>query len=428
MKRFSQVLPLLMTIVAGSSAATADDWPQWLGPKRDSVWRETGILGKFPAGGPRVLWRQAVGGGYAGPAVSDGRVLVTDYLTDGDTTPIADKRSQLDGIERVLCFATADGKLLWKYQYNRPYHVSYPAGPRVTPTVDGDRVYTLGAEGNLNCLNIADGSLVWSRDLPKEYGCETPQWGFAGHPLLDGRKLVCMVGGKGSIAVAFDKATGKEIWRALSAPEPGYSSPAIIDAGGTRQLLIWHTESLNSLDPETGKLYWSEPLKPDWGMSIVTPRSDGKYVFVGAIKMNSMLLRLAEDRPAEELVWLGKKGTGLAPVASTPFLEGGHMYGVDREGELRCVQLSTGEQLWTTYQATTTTGRRTDNAPGFLVKQADRFFIFNETGELVMARLSPNGYEEISRGKILDPVGTSYGRSVVWSHPAFAEPLRVCPQ
>jgi outer membrane protein assembly factor BamB len=238
--------------------------------------------------------------------------------------------------------------------------------------------------------------------------------------LVDGEKLICLAGGPGSLVVALDKRTGVELWRALSAPEAGYSSPVILQAGGERQLIVWHPDSINSLDPETGQLYWSQPLKPDWSMSIATPRSDGQSLFVGAIVLKSALLQLAADRPAAEVAWYGKKGVGIAPTTSTPFMEDGYMYGVDREGELRCVELATGRQVWTTYAATTN-GSPTDNATAFLVKQADRYFIFNELGQLVIARLSPDGYQELSRAKILEPAGTSQRRSIVWSHPAYAQ-------
>ncbi len=398
----------------------AADWPQWLGSQRDSVWTEEGVLDAFPAGGPEVRWRQPIGGGFAGPAVANGRVFVMDYVTAQPPVPSASRRDRLTGTERVLCLSAADGSLLWKHEYKRAYHISYATGPRATPTVDEDRVYTLGAEGDLKCLRASDGAVVWSRDLPADYGYNTPTWGHASHPLIDGRKLICLVGGEGSTAVAFDKLTGRELWRALSATEPGYSAPVIIRAGGRRQLIIWHAEAVNGLDPETGELYWSQPLQASWGMSIATPRSDGTYLFVGAIEMKSMLLRLSADRPAADVVWYGEKGLGLEPTTNTPYLEHGYMYGVDRGGELRCVELATGRQVWTTYAATTT-GRPADNATAFLVKQADRFFIFNEKGELVIAQLTPEGYAERGRAKILEPTVMSYGRAVVWSHPAFAQ-------
>jgi len=416
-------LPLLLsfsflTAIAGSQLR-AEDWPQWLGPQRDSVWRETGIADSFPAEGPPELWRHEVGYGYAGPAVAQERVFVADFLTGDIPYPSAGRRDRLTGTERVLCLAADDGRLLWKHEYPCTYHISYPYGPRVTPTVDGDHLYSLGAEGRLLCLRVADGAVVWSRELTDAYGCKTPIWGFAGHPLVDGDRLICLVGGEDSVAVALDKETGNEIWSALSAKEPGYCPPTIIRAGGTPQLLIWHAESLNSLNPKTGDLYWSQELAPDWGMSIATPRRDGPYLFVGAYNWRSMLLRLAADRPAADVVWLGRKGRGIGPVFSTPFIENGYMYGVDMRGELRCVELETGRYVWSTYAATTG-GRSKNNASAFLVKQRDRFFIFNDRGELIIARLSPRGYDEVCRAGIVEPLSKSEGRDVVWSHPAFA--------
>jgi outer membrane protein assembly factor BamB len=399
--------------------ARGDDWPQWLGPQRDGVWRETGILDKFPEGGPAVKWRAKVHGGYAGPAVAGGRVFVTDYVTTGDQTPNPTGRNRLDGTERVLCFAAADGKLLWKHEYDCPYNLSYPAGPRATPAEDGGKVYTLGAEGNLLCLDAARGTVLWSRALKKDYKVATPMWGFAGQPLVDGQKLICLVGGAGSVVVAFDKDTGKELWRSLAAREPGYGAPTLIEAGGKRQLVVWHAESINGLDPETGKVYWSVPLEPNYGMAIAMPRQRGDYLFASGIMGKAVLLKLAADRPAAEEVWRGTGTTALYCVNSTPFLEGNYLYGVDQPGQLRCVKLATGERVWETFAPTT--GSRTANAgTAFLVKNGDRFFLANEKGDLIIARLSPKGYEEVSRAHLLEPTGTAFGRPVVWSHPAFA--------
>jgi outer membrane protein assembly factor BamB len=213
--------------LAAVSSAIGDDWPQWLGPNRDSVWRETGIVERFSENGPPVVWRQKIGGGYAGPSVAGDRVLVTDYLTEGDQSPSPQKRNELEGTERVLCYSAQDGKLLWNHDYPCAYRISYPAGPRVTPTVDEGRVYALGAEGDLRCLDLQDGALIWSKKFKTDYGAETPLWGFAGHPLVIGDALYCVVGGEGSVAVAFDKHTGSELWRALSAREPGYAPPTL---------------------------------------------------------------------------------------------------------------------------------------------------------------------------------------------------------
>jgi outer membrane protein assembly factor BamB len=418
-----RLLYLYAAALALPTGLRADDWPQWMGPGRDEVWRETGILDKFPEGGPKVKWRVSVHGGYAGPAVAAGRVFVTDFVTDsGDSTRAGDpsKRSPIKGKERVLCLQSADGKLLWKHVYDCDYAISYPAGPRCTPTVDGDRVYTLGAMGDLFCLDVATGKVVWSLDFKKAYGVKTPMWGFAGHPLVDGDKLICLVGGEGSVVVAFDKATGKERWRALSAKEPGYSSPGIIDSGGTRQLIVWHAEAVNGLDPETGKVWWSVPLALDFGMAIMAPRNAGDFLYAAGIDKKGVLLKLAADKPAAEVAWRGTKDTAVYPVNSTPFIEGGYIFGVCTESQLRCVKLATGERIWETM-APTLGSKRGRSGTAFLVKNGDRFFLFNEGGYLIIARLSPKGYEEIGRSKLLEPTGAAFGRDVVWSHPAFAE-------
>ena len=408
------------------TALHADDWPQWLGPQRDGVWRETGILEKFPAGGPTVRWRVPIGGGFSGPAVADGRVYILDrQLAVGAANPRnAFDRSRIPGTERVLCLNEADGKLLWTHEYDCPYTVSYAAGPRTTPLISGGKVYALGAEGNLCCLDAATGEEIWARDFNKDFGIPTPMWGFAGHPLLDGQKLICLVGGEGSVAVAFDKDTGKEIWRALSATEPGYAPPVIYEAGGKRQLIIWHPQALNSLDPETGALLWSEPGKANAGMTIATPRLLGDLLYVSSFYNGSVMMRLASDKPTATKLWQSKKASekdtdALHTVMSTPFLEDGYIYGTCSYGQLRCLRADTGERLWETFAATT--GDKPQRwGHAFLIKNAARFFLFNETGDLIIANLSPKGYEEISRAHLLDPTNPDPGRPVVWSHPAFA--------
>ena len=211
----------------------ADDWPEWRGKGRRGVWTETGIIDKFPEEGLQASWRTPVAGGYAGPAVAGGRVYVTDYTsTEGRK-----------GVERALCLDEQNGEVLWSHSWDTDYaSLDYPYGPRATPTVDGDRVYTLGAMGKLHCLNAKTGKVIWKKDYQQDYGSPVPVWGMVGAPLVDGERLICLVGGANDAkVVAFDKLTGKEIWRALSSDRgPGYSPPIIFEAGGKRQLIIWH--------------------------------------------------------------------------------------------------------------------------------------------------------------------------------------------
>ncbi len=397
--------------------ARGDDWPQWLGPQRDAVWRETGILQKFPPEGPKVRWRTAIGTGYSGPAVAAGRVWLADRVR-------APKDPNLPGSERVLCLNQADGRILWQHAYECPYHISYPAGPRTTPTVKEGKVYTLGAEGNLFCFEAETGKVLWSRELKKDYGIAAPPWGFAGHPLVDGNKLICLVGGEGSVAVAFDRHTGKELWRALSAREPGYCPPVIYEAGGRRQLIIWHPEALNSLDPETGKVYWTQPFTSKTGLTIAMPRKQGDLLLVSSFYNGSLMMRLDASQPTATELWRGKSSSerntdGLHSIIPTPSIEDGHIYGVCSYGQLRCLKADTGERIWETFAATTG-GKEVRWANVFLIKNGDRFFLPNEKGDLIIARLTPKGYEEISRTHLLEPANRDPGREVVWSHPAFA--------
>lgn len=413
-------LAVLMACLAAATTVRGDDWPQWLGPQRDGVWRETGILSRFPAGGPKVLWRVPVKGGYSGPAIADGLVFVTDFATDGRRENDPGTRSDLAGRERILALDFATGKPVWSHDYAVTYRISYPAGPRATPTVHAGKVYVLGAEGHLTCLDARSGKLVWSRNLATEYQADTPIWGYSAHPLIDGQKLITLAGGRGSVAVALDKDTGKELWRALDAPSLGYCPPSIIEAGGRRQLLIWHPQAINGLDPETGKVFWSEKLEPQYGMSIQMPVKHGDLLFAGGIGNKALALRLASDQPAVTELWRGTNQTAVYPTCAAPLVDDqGVLYGACQQGHFRAVDLKSGNRLWETFKPTTG-ARFGSSGTCFLVRNADRWFLMSETGELIIARLSAERYEELDRAKILAPTNEAFGRPVVWSHPAFA--------
>jgi outer membrane protein assembly factor BamB len=431
LRSFSRVSPAESVVLAVAilevlaAPVQADDWPQWLGPQRDGIWRETGILDAFPASGLKFRWRVPISSGYTGPAVAKGRVYVMDHLLAKGTSRPADafSRGEIPGTERVLCLNEADGKIVWQHEYDCSYTVSYPAGPRVTPTVYEGKVYTLGSEGNLSCLDAENGSVLWGRDFKKDFGIKTPMWGFAGHPLVDGKKLICLAAGEGSVAVAFDKDTGAELWRALSAKEPGYAPPMIYEFAGKRQLIIWEPEAVNGLDPETGKVYWTHRHTPSVraGMSIPTPRQAGDLLFLTSFYNGSLLLRIDSDQPS--VVWQSQKVSekdtdGLHTVMATPWIENGHIYGPCSYGQFRCLNLETGARLWETFAPTSGQSERWGNT--FIVKNGGRSFLFSEKGDLIIAKLSAEKYDELSRAHLLDPVNQDPGRPVVWSHPAFA--------
>ncbi len=433
--------PLVMLLSA--ALVRADDWPQWLGPQRDGVWRETGVLEKFPEGGPKRVWSVPVGTGYAGPAVAAGKVFVLDrVLATGQKTPDNPfTRPTIKGSERVLCFDADTGRELWKHEYRADYAISYASGPRCTPTVDGDRVYTLGAMGNLFCLEAATGKLLWSKDFLADYGSSLPVWGFAAHPLIDGDRLICLVGGSDDrLVVAFDKKTGRELWAAESCGgDFGYCPPVIYEFAGTRQLIIWHSRAVLALHPETGKRLWRVDFDVKAALTAPMPRKVGTdQLFVTSFYNGSMLLRVAADKA--QVVWKSKargelpnQTTDLSSIMPTPFVDGEYVYGVCSYGQLRCVKAATGERVWATMQATRgrftppkvamnaepADSERWSNA--FLVRHADRYFLFNEQGDLILAKLTPAGYEELGRAHLLDPTNQdARGRLTVWSHPAFA--------
>jgi outer membrane protein assembly factor BamB len=281
----------------------------------------------------------------------------------------------------------------------------------------------LGAEGNLKCLQVADGEVLWSRDLPKDFGAEVPIWGFASHPLVDGDLLYTMVGGDGQGIVAFDKMTGKVRWEALDTPA-GYCPPTIIEAGGTKQLIVFHPTAVVSLNPTSGKQFWDIPVKPDFEMSIARPMIEGNLMYVSAIYNEAVLIELATDRPAAKELWRGEPKGAVHSANATPMFVDGIIYGTDcNEGSLIAVDSKDGSRLWHTFEATKQQNTRLlKHGTAFLTRIADtdRFLVMSETGDLQMAKLTKEGYEDRGRFRVIEPTGECFGRKVVWSHPAYA--------
>jgi outer membrane protein assembly factor BamB len=395
----------------------AEDWPEWRGKGRNGIWTESGILDKFPEKGLTAVWRTPIHGGFAGPAVAAGRVFVTDFK----------RSSGKKGMERALCLDEKSGKILWTREWDADYQgISYDTGPRATPTVDGDRVYIVGGSGTLLCLNARTGDVIWRKDYVKDYRMQMPTWGIASAPLVDGDRLIAIVGGQPDAKViAFDKMTGKEIWRALpSESEQGYSQPVIVAARGTRQLIIWDPTAVVALDPATGKTYWQHPFRINLSLTLATPVFDGSRLLVSSFYNGSMLLDLAKENAS--VIWKGKSNSeintdGLHAVVNTPVIDGDYIYGICSYGQFRCLNLKTGERIWETMEVTKEKARW---ASGFIVRHGDRYFINNDRGELIIAKLSAQGYQEISRTQLIKPTSNPGNRrelgAVNWSHPAYA--------
>lgn len=418
----SKLVLVCVSLVCAAAAVKGDDWPQWMGPKRDNVWREDGILEKFPRGGPKIVWRTPIAAGYAGPAVAGGKVYVTDrVLAKGTTNPDDpfDTKQKVASTERVLCLDAKTGKEIWKHEYECPYQISYPAGPRCTPTVHEGKVYTLGAMGNLICFEADTGKILWQKDFLKEYRTKPALWGYAAHPLIDGKKLVTLVGGAGSHVVAFDKDTGKEIWKAGTMPAQGYSPVMITEAGGKRQMIVAAPKAVYSVNPETGEQYWITPFSDDFGYAVMTPMRVGDHLFVAGFPEKNVLVKLTADKPGIEVIFHNRKKTAIYPGAVQPFLLDGLLYGYDDSGIMYAAELPSGKRVWE-EMGPVGGDKPKGSETAFPVQNGDRFFFFAETGHLAIGRLTPKGYEEIDRAKVIEPTNTALGRKVVWCAPAYA--------
>ena len=405
----------------------AEDWTQWRGADRLAVWHETGIVKKLPDE-LKVTWRTPIRSGYSGPAVADGRVFITDWLEDADSRT-------LDGTERVLALDERTGEVLWTHEWHTSYRMmmaSYAVGPRATPTVDDEWVYILGATGRLFCLNVETGQIIWEKDFVAEYGTNVPTWGTVSAPLVDGDRLITVVGGEpDALVVAFDTRTGEEIWRAVEVVgEMGYGQPVIYKAGGARQLIIWHAAALVSLDPDTGAVHWEEQWEAGSGLSVATPIRSDDYLLVSQFYFGSMMMRLSQDSPTATLLWKGTgrsempdQTVGLHSLITTPIIIDDHVYGVGSYGELRGLDARTGERVWMSPDMTAQ-GRW---GTAFMVRHRDRYFVNNGQGYLMLAQFTPEGYVELDRTRLIEPTGNSGGgrpnrpdRQVNWSHPAYA--------
>lgn len=431
------LLAALAFLVSIPSLCPADDWPQWLGPQRDGVWREQGLLPELPKEGLKVRWRAPVGMGYAGPAVAGGKVFLLDrQLTNGTKNPANpfDRIKGIPGNERVLCLDEATGKTVWTYEYDCPYTVSYAGGPRCTPAVVGDRVYTFGTEGHFHCLDATSGKVVWGRKLAE---VPTPMWGYAGHPLVDGDLVYVPTADPKGILYALNRKTGEIAWQAIPAKECGYSPPVIFEIGGKRQLIQWHPAGMTSLDPVTGKILWNIPQEPmKYGVTIVTPRlyhnaQMGDLIFVSSQYGGALMVKVSKDdagNPAAATLWhrIGKSdrtSDAIQTLMATPLLRDDHLYGIDAKGQLRGLQIATGDRIWETFAATTYEAGMQSWATTFIVPLGDtgtRCLLPNEHGDLILADLTPAGYKELGKIHLLDPTNNDARRPVLWCHPAFA--------
>jgi outer membrane protein assembly factor BamB len=383
----------LLALFCVASAASADDWPQWLGPQRDGSTVEKVAPWK---GDLKIGWRQAVAEGHSSPVVADGKVYLHTRLAKKD-------------IEAVDCFDATSGKPLWHVEYPRaPFQSIFGNGPRATPAVVAGKVYTFGVTGILTCLDAKTGDKVWQVDTAKEFSPPALMFGTSSSPLVVGNKVLVAVGAKGASAVAFDKDKGTVVWKSQD-DKASYSSPILIGSDTDPTAVFLTQKGLVGLRAADGQLLWDFPFQDKAAESSTTPVRVGDKLFISSITLGSALVALQTKDGKTEVKqdWMDP---ALTCYFSTPVAVGpAHVYVVTgsffaKTAKMHCVQAKSGKVLWTKggvgeFHASLT--RTADN----------KLLMLEEAGNLVLLEPNPNKYEEVCRSKIC-------GKS--WAHPAIA--------
>lgn len=380
MKWLDSVFSLCALVCIGGSLVFAGDWPGFLGPGRDAVSTETGLLQSLPRQGPPVVWRKEVGQGYAGPVIA-GQTLILFHRVGTDDV--------------VEALDAASGKERWKFTYATRYQddLGKGDGPRSTPLIARGLVYTLGAEGQLHCLDLETGKKVWSRSLNTEYRPRKGFFGVGTSPLIEGELLLVNVGDKEAGIVAFDRKTGKEVWKATD-HEASYSSPIAATIDQTRHVFFFTREGLVSLDPKDGKVRFSKRWRSRQHASVnaATPVVAGEQLFLSACYgTGAILLRVRKDGVDE--IWSNDES--LSNHFTTSIHRDGFLYGFDGRQEegarLRCVELKTGKVRWS----------REGLGCGCMLLADGQLLILSEQGELVLVEATPEAYREKARAAVL---------------------------
>lgn len=370
---------------AAAQAEAKGEWPQFLGPQRNGISSETGLLDRWPDDGPKETWRVPGGVGSSGLAISRGRVLTL---------------VQRGGKQWVIALDAKSGESIWKTVLAPEYTNAMGNGPRATPTIAGDLVFVFTGEGILSAHSFEDGKHVWSHHVVKELSGKEVAYGMACSPLVVGEQVIVMVGASKGTLVAYDTKSGKQLWTAGSDPA-GYSSPALLKVGGKSQVVAFSGNSAIGVDPAIGSVLWRYPFTTDFDCNIATPLEVNGNVFISSGENHgSVLLALKSKGDKFEVseVWdsLGPKSV-LRNEWQTSMLLDGFLYGMDNVGgagpitHLTCIDAATGERKW----------QKARFGKGNLIAADGKLFLSTLAGELVVVRANPDRYDELGRDTIL---------------------------
>jgi outer membrane protein assembly factor BamB len=371
---------LLLTLAVAAQTPTVSDWPQYLGPGRDGVYRGPALSEKWPAAGPRVVWRKAVGAGFSGPVVTQGRVILFHRSANREIVESLDART---------------GAAQWQFGYPTSYRddFGFDEGPRAVPVVSGGIVYTFGAEGQLHALSLATGTRIWSEDTMKRFAVAKGFFGAAGSPLVEDGRVISNVGGKNGGIVAFEAKTGKVLWTATN-DEASYSSPVGATIGGRRLAVFLTRTGIVGLDPATGKVQFQRRWRALQAASVnaATPLVVNDLIFVSAEYGPGAGVLRASGSTLTEL-WTSDEV--LSNHYATSVYRDGFLYGFHGRQEfgpsLRAVEFQTGKVRWSEERF----------MAGSVILAGDRLLILRESGELVLAAASPESFRPIARAKVL---------------------------
>ena len=386
-------------------AATATEWPQWRGLNRDGVSGEVGILKEWAASGPKVLWNLPLGEGFSGISVSQGRVY-TMFSKGND--------------EFIICLNATDGQEIWRFRSDDNYHEGQGGnGPRATPTIDGDLLFTVSAHGKLYALNTENGQKVWSHDLQRKFGSKMPRWGFSTSPLVEGELLIVEVGGKSKKSiVAFNKNSGDVLWSSHK-DKLGYSSPIAVTVKGIRQIICFTGTKLVSVSPTDGTIYWTYPWKTGYDVNAATPvfiPPDKVFISSGydkgaAVVQMRVFVSPDDDRAATDQIrenqgtvrikeiWKNRK---MKNQFASSVLHENYLYGFDNS-ILKCIEADTGEEQWKTRGF----------GKGTVILADGHLIILSDKGKLGLAEATPAGYIEKASAKVLS--------GLCWTAPTLAD-------
>ena len=383
-----RVLPVLALVAffAFQVAAQSTDWPQWRGPNRDGISKETGLLKSWPANGPTLLWKaKGAGSGYSSFAVANGKLFTMGLRGDR---------------EFIIAFDVANGKEVWASSHGGgPFRNDRGDGPRGTPTVDGDRLYALGGNGDLSCLDPRNGKIIWSKNVLKEFGGSNIRWGISESPLVIGDKVLVNAGGPNASIVAMKKTDGSLIWKSQS-DEAGYSSAIPFNVNGSTQVVFFTGARAVGLDVRDGKLLWDYAKPSNDVANVATPIARANRIFISSdYGTGGGVVEIKADNKAEEIYFT----KDMRNHHSSSVLVGDYLYGFSSQ-ILTAMKFDTGEIAW----------RDRSVGKGSLVYADGRLYCLSENGVVGLVEASPAGYKEVGRFRIpQDSLPT-------WTHPVVS--------